>query len=95
MAVSWEAVKDPDEVKDYSFNWAALLATDEDTIATSVWEVVEGSGLTIDSDDSSDTTTSVWLSAGTVNTTYLIRNRITTAGGRTYDRTGKLKVKTL
>ncbi len=94
MALSWEAVKDPDEIKDYSLNWAALLAVDSDTIVTSDWAVVTGSGLTIDSTSDSDTTTTVWLSGGTIGVTYELRNRVTTLGGRTYDQTVKLRCKT-
>lgn len=87
--------KDPDEIKDYEFDWAEILGTD--TIASSAWLVASGSGLVITSPAASftATTTTFWSSAGTLGETYSILNRITTAGGRTYDRTRKLKMKSL
>jgi len=49
MALTWPAIKDPDEVKDYSLDWSALLGA-SDTITSSTWSIDEGDGLTIDSD---------------------------------------------
>lgn len=91
MPLTWEAVKDPDEVKDYSLLWTSMLAGD--TIASSSWEVVSGSGLTISSSSHNDTVTTVWLSGGTLNGNYDLRNRVTTTGGRTYDQTVRLNVR--
>lgn len=91
MSKTWPSGKDPDEVKDYVVDWSALLGTD--TISTSTWSVVEGVALTIDSDSNDDTTTTVWLSGGTVGSNCELLNRVTTAGGRTYDQTCKLKVR--
>ncbi len=91
MSLSWTAPKDPDEVKDYGLLWASLLGTD--TINTSTWTVP--AGITKDSDSMTDTTTTVWLSGGTAGDSYFLLNRIMTAGGRTYDRTVKLKMKNL
>lgn len=91
MSLSWPAVKDPDEVKDYKLDWAAML--DTDTISTSTWSVAVGAGLVIDSNSKTNTDTTVWLSAGTAGVTYELLNRVVTAGGRTYDQTCKLKVK--
>lgn len=85
----WEAVKDPDGVEDYGFDWSDWL--DTDTISSSTWIVP--TGITKDSDSHTTTTTTIWLSDGTANTSYQITNRIITAGGRTEDRTGVLKVK--
>jgi len=90
MALSWPAPKDPDEVKDYGLNWAAVLV--DDTIASSSWTITVGSGLTIDSSSYDDTSTTVWLSSGTIGG-YELLNRVTTAGGRTYDQTVKLRVR--
>lgn len=91
MSLSWESPKDPDEVKDYGVNWAELLGTD--TISTSTWTVP--TGITKDSQSNTTTTTTIWLSGGTAAETYSFDNLITTAGGRTYDRTIKLKMKNL
>lgn len=73
--------KDPNAIKDYSMNWAPWL--DGDTIATSTWIVP--TGITKLSDTNTTTTTTIWLSSGTANSTYRLTNRITTAGGRTED----------
>jgi hypothetical protein len=93
MALSWPAPKDPDEVKDYGINWAQLLGAD--TISTSAWSVTPVDNLTIGVDSKTTNTTTVWLSGGTVGTSYQVQNRVVTTGGRTYDRTVKLKMKTL
>ena len=91
MALSWTAPKDPDEIKDYGIDYALLLLTD--TISTSTWTLP--SAITKNSDSHTTTTTTIWLSGGTAGTSYALLNRIVTLGGRTYDRTVKLKMKNL
>jgi hypothetical protein len=91
MALTWPAVKDPDEVKDYSLDWSELL--DGDTIASSTWTVMAGAGLIVDESSYTDTVTTIWLSAGAVGTDYKLSNLVVTAGGRTYDQTVKLRVR--
>lgn len=92
--MKWFPDKDPDEVLDYQINWAAPL-DDGDTIATSVWSIVTAPDavLEIDSDAATATTTTVWLSAGTLGKRYALLNRITTVGGRTMDQTVWIKLK--
>ena len=91
MSLSWTAPKDPDEVKDYGIDWSALLLTD--TISTSTWTVPVG--ITKNSDTHTTTATTIWFSGGTAGTSYACLNRIVTNGGRTYDRTITLKMKSL
>lgn len=91
MSISWTPVKDPDEVKDYSLDWSALLV--DDTISTSTWTLASGAGLTIGSNSNTDTLSTVWLSGGTAGVNYELLNRVVTTGGRTYDQTVKLKVR--
>jgi len=91
MAMTWQTAKDPDEVKDYMVDWTARLA--DDTIVTSQWIVP--TGITMDSDSSTTTSTTIWLSGGTIGDTYEFVNRVATAGGRIYDQTCKLKCKVL
>ena len=76
---------------DYQIDWTTWL--DGDTIATSTWIVP--AGITRDSDSKSNTATTIWLSGGTDGEVYEIVNRITTAGGRTQDRTVSITVKEL
>lgn len=74
--------KDPDAVLDYALDWAAWLAGD--TIATASWTA---DGVTVDSQTNTTTVATVWLSGGTVGTPAAATCRITTASGRTEDRT--------
>ncbi len=96
MSKKWP-FKDPDEVLDYEIDWYGTavepgrLYGSTDTIDTSLW--VTPSGITKDSDDQTGTTTTIWLSGGTLGETYEILNRVVTAGGRTMDQTVKLKIK--
>jgi len=82
-------VKDPSAVLDYTVDWSDWL--DTDTIATSEWTVP--SGITKDSDTNTDTTATVWLSGGTAGENYSVTNTITTAGGRTDQRTIHIQVR--
>jgi hypothetical protein len=80
--MSSEFTKDPDAILDYRFDWSDWLGTD--TISTSTFTVP--SGLTKESESKTTTTTTIWLSGGTVGQHYGVANRIVTAGGRTEDR---------
>lgn len=86
--------KDPNEVVDYVLDWSLRLDSG-DTISTSVWSIVAPTDgvLVIDSESETTTTTTVWLSAGTEDYTYTLLNRVVTVGGRTFDQTCKLRVK--
>lgn len=81
--------KDPDAVLDYTINWATWLGND--TISTSAW--TPDSGITVDSDTNTTTTATVWLSGGTVGTSYAVTNHIVTAAGREDDRTITVRVR--
>lgn len=81
--------KDPDEVLDYQINWSARLAGD--TIVTSDWIVPDT--ITQDSASKTSSTTTIWLSGGTLNERVELTNRITTAGGRTMDQSVRLRIK--
>lgn len=84
-------VKDPNAVLDYTFDWSDWLATG-DTISTR--SVTADSGITVDSSAiiASSTAVQVWLSSGTAGKRYDVTCRITTAGGRTDDRTIAIEV---
>lgn len=76
-------IKDPNAVLDYEIDWSSWLR-DGDTITASEWIVDDGLdevGTTF-----TDTSALVWLSGGTVRTKYRATNRVTTADGRTDDR---------
>ena len=81
-------LKDPDSTVDFAVNWSNWL--DVDTIATSVWLTPDG--ITKDTDTNSTTLTTIWLSGGVLGKLYTITNRITTAAGRTADKSFKVKM---
>lgn len=94
MALSWDP-KDPQEVLANGINWATRLA-EGDTIQTSVWAITnvdDDGALVIDTSEHSDTSTTVWLSGGTLGKRYSLTNTITTAQGWTRELTVKLKIK--
>jgi hypothetical protein len=80
--------KDPNAVLDYTIDWARWLAGDQ--IATSEWLVPPG--LTKVADTKTAASATVWLSGGTPSESYIVTNRITTAGGRTEDRSFTIRV---
>lgn len=81
--MTFDAMKDPGAVLDYVIDWETWL--DGDTIYTSTWTAT--TGITVDSESETDSTTTVWLSGGTAGTTYYVTNHIATVGGREDDRT--------
>lgn len=83
-------LKDPSAVLDYQVDWSAWLAAAE-TISTSTWTVPNG--ITADSDSHTTTTATIWLSAGTVGTTYTLTNHIVTSAGRIDDREITVKIR--
>ena len=82
--------KDPDAVLDYTVDWGPWLTGIADTIATVTW--LPDTGLTVVSDSNTATTATAFVSGGTVNTIKSLTCRVTTAGGRTDDRTISLKI---
>lgn len=73
--------KDPDEKKDYGFDWTAAL--NGDTISASVWTIP--APLVKEStppESFNDTSTTVWISGGLAGENYRIENEVTTAAGR-------------
>ena len=85
MAVNF--YKDPDSVLDYMIDWSIWLV--DDIITSSAWEAT--GGITIDLESYEDTTTTIWVSGGTIGRLYSFTNRIVTSGGRTTDRTFSIK----
>jgi hypothetical protein len=75
---------DPDSDLDYLEDWSAWLG-EGDTIASAEWIVPDG--LTSHDTSHTSTTTTIWLTGGTLNQTYQVTTRITTVQGRTEDKT--------
>jgi len=94
MALKWPD-KDPDEVLDYLVDWSDRL-TGSDTIDTSTWIMPSAPDALLikDSDTHNNTTTTIWLSGGTLGTKYTLTNRVVTDGGRTMDQSMIIAIKT-
>lgn len=82
-------VKDPHAVLDYAIDWTDWLNGDTITshTVTLTQPVGDPSPLTVDSTTLDGARVIVWLSGGNHRTTVPMLCRITTAGGRTDDRT--------
>lgn len=83
--------KDPASTLDYSVDWDADDWLGTDTIATVTWTVP--SGVASVSTSATTTVATIFLSGGTVGQDYDIGCLITTAGGRTDERTIRLQVR--
>mgnify|MGYP001572496141 CR=1 FL=1 len=84
--------KDPSAVRDYTVDWDTDDWLGAATITgTPVWTVP--TGITKDSQSNTTTTATAWLSGGTNGTDYDVACKITTAGGRTDERTIRLQVR--
>jgi hypothetical protein len=84
-------IKDPDAVLDYGHDWADWLAAGDSITSHSV--AVESGDVVKDSDSLAGTIVRAWISGGTNGTDATVRYRVTTAQGRTDDRTHYLKVR--
>ena len=85
--------KDPQAVLDYVYDWTTYLADISDTLATIT--IVADTGITVNSSAilPGNLKAIVWLSGGTLGVKYAVTCHMTTAGGRTDDRTFYVKIK--
>ncbi len=74
--------KAPTDIDSWTFDWSPALAAGE-TISASSW--IGPGGLTVSSAAATSTTTTIWVSGGTLGATYLVTNRIATTAGRQHD----------
>ena len=81
--------KDPLAILDYKIDWSQWLPTG-DTIATSTWQLP--TGISLSTSTNTTTTTTAWLTGGTPGTSYMVTNKIVTAGGRTDERSLTIQV---
>ena len=84
-------IKDPNAVLDYPIDFTDWLLDIGDTYASHI--VLSSGSITVDSSNQVGGVIIVWLSGGVVGDTVSFTVRITTAGGRTDDRTFYLKIK--
>ena len=82
--------KDPEAVLDYSYDWTTWLGTDNITTAVCA---SDDPLLTVQGTSNNGKIVTAWVSGGTPGSTANLRCRITTAAGRTDDRTVYLKIR--
>lgn len=96
MSTLWEAVKDPNEVKDYAIDWAPELANGE-VIATQAWTLISGADnalVIVDGEQHDNSKSFVWLSGGTSGVDYELLCHMTTSSTpypRELETTGRIK----
>lgn len=85
--------KDPDSTLDYTLDWDGRRSSwlGGDRLVGSTW-ILEA-GIVLADHNRTETTTTAWISGGTDGTTYKVTNRVMTAGGRTDDRSFRIKCK--
>lgn len=83
--------KDPDERLDFAFDFAAQFLAADETITS--FAVTVPAGLTLDSDSETNGIVTIWLTGGTVDTTYPILCRVTTSTGRIKDEVRYVRVR--
>jgi hypothetical protein len=89
---TFDAIKDPEAVLDYTIDWSPWLP-DTDIIITSSWSLdPSGGSLTIAAESDTATTATVWLSGGERRRKYKVINHILTQAGREDDRTILLEI---
>lgn len=89
-------VKQPSEVRQYTMDFANLLATGETITVDSVSHELRGGGisdLTVYNEAVSGSTVVFWVSGGTDNQTYRIEIIVTTSLGQTLEGDGLLSVR--
>lgn len=89
MAALTTYSKDPNAVLDYTWNWAAWLASG-DTLSGST--VTADTGLTVESFSIVGQTVTAWLSGGEAGTSYRVTCQAVTTGGRTDERSIVIEV---
>jgi hypothetical protein len=82
--------KDPIALLDYPFNWIDWL--ESDTIASHLITIEPGSGLTLTTSTAGSTSVTAWLSGGDVGKVGVVACKITTNGGRTDERSIRVKI---
>lgn len=90
--LTWPVAKDPNEVLDYQFDWGSFRLEPGETIVTSTFPEITGTIVLGDTSIDGGFTT-FWVSGGTAGETCDITNRVTTSEGRTYDQTGRLRIR--
>jgi hypothetical protein len=81
---SYGEAKDPNELKDYEFDWSAQLKTGE-TVASQVVSFVDAAGTANPTNSLVTPFSRVWLSGGVSGQRAVFTIQATTSGGRTLE----------
>lgn len=92
MTVYFRDPKDPDDIDDFTLDWANRLASGE-TIATFAAAVVAGT-VTVSATSTSGATTIARITGGAAGETATVRYRIVTSAARQFDETATILVQT-
>lgn len=90
--------KDPQEILDFDIDWAGTADSPGrafgDTLTGSTWTITvnDDTFLVIGATSFSTIATKVWLSGGTLKRMYTVTNTVTTAGGRTMEKSGTVTI---
>jgi hypothetical protein len=86
-------VKDPQAVLDYSLDWGPWL--DGDELSNSDWSVVAGTISEVPATRSYTIQgiTRVYIQGGALGENAILKNTITTAGGRTDERSLEIRIR--
>lgn len=76
--------QDPSATLDYPLDWSTHFPSDP--LTGSNW-LASPSGIVVESDSFDNTSSTVWLSGGTLDVRYALTNRVTTQGGREDEHT--------
>ena len=76
--------KDPNELKDYVFDWTAKLA-DGETVSSQTVTLIDAAGTTNPSNSLASGISRVWLQGGTHGSRAVFTIQVTTSGGRTLE----------
>lgn len=98
--VSWPDPKDPADVADYELGWPDEVLNGDTIVSV---ESVDITPVTIPPLEETDpvqrefttNSTLTWLQGGKAGSSYIVSFTVKTAGDRTLQRSGKLKVKEL
>lgn len=85
-------LKDPDETKTYTIDFSAGLATSE-TVSSSTLSITPSGNLAYSSLTNNDTVVQFKLSAGALDTTYLVTSTATTSNSNILQNSFKIAVK--
>ena len=95
MAKTWDAVLDPDEIRDFGVNWLPQITDNRGivvkTITASTYSVESGSVQILDQSFTT-TNTTVRLSGGMLGEICNLLNTVTLSDGERYEQTCQLRV---